>query len=88
MQTSYRTVQGTRMFQSRHADKREEDEQEGRSMDSEESRSRTRAGTYSRPSLGEEPRPMLTVRGTRMAPSSHADEREEDEQEGRSSMDS
>ena len=57
-------------------------------MDSEEFRSRARAGTYSRPSLGEEPRPMLTVRGTRMAPSSHADEREEDELEGRFSMDS
>ena len=44
------TVQGTRMSQSRHADEREEDEPEGRSMDSkeftEEFRSRTRAGTY------------------------------------------
>ena len=67
-----------------HAVKREEDELEGRSMDSEESRPRTRAGAYSRPSLGEEPRPMLTVQGTRMFPSSHADEREEDELEGRS----
>ena len=67
-----------------HAVKREEDELEGRSMDSEESRPRTRAGTYSRPSLGEEPRPMLTVQGTRMFPSGHADEREEDEPEGRS----
>jgi len=63
---------------------REEDEPEGRSMDSEGFRSRTRAGTYSRPSLGEEPRPMLTVQGTRMFPRSHADEREEDEPEGRS----
>jgi hypothetical protein len=82
-------VQGTRMSQSRHADEREEDEPEGRSMDSEEFteefRSRTRAGTYSRPSLGEEPRPMLlTVQGTRMSQSRHADEREEDEPEGRS----
>ena len=67
-----------------HAVNREEDELEGRSMDSEESRPRTRAGTYSRPSLGEEPRPMLTVQGTRMFPSGHADEREEDEPEGRS----
>ena len=82
----HRTVQGTRMFQSRHADGREEDEPEDRSLDSEEFRSmaRTRAGTYSRPSLGEEPRPMLTVQGTRIFPSSHADEREEDELEGRS----
>ena len=53
-------------------------------MDSEGFRSRTRAGTYSRPSLGEEPRPMLTVQGSRMFPRSHADEREEDEPEGRS----
>jgi hypothetical protein len=53
-------------------------------MDSEEFWSRTRPGTHSRPNLGEEPRPMLTVRGTRMFPRSHADEREEDEPEGRS----
>jgi hypothetical protein len=67
-----------------HAVEREENVLESRSMDSEEFRSRTRAGTYSRPSLGEEPRPMLTVQGSRMFPRSHADEREEDEPEGRS----
>ena len=67
-----------------HAVEREENVLESRSMDSDEFRSRTRAGTYSRPSLGEEPRPMLTVQGTRMFPRSHADEREEDEPEGRS----
>ena len=70
-----------------HAVEREENESEGRSMDSEEFkeefRPRTRAGTYSRPSLGEEPRPMLlTVQGTRMSQSRHADKTEEDEPEG------
>ena len=63
---------------------REENVLESRSMDSEEFRSKTRAGAYSRPSLGEEPRPMLTMQGTRMSPRSHADEREQDEPEGRS----
>ena len=67
-----------------HAVERAENVLESRSLDSEGFRSRTRAGTYSRPSLGEEPRPMLTVQGSRMFPRSHADEREEDEPEGRS----
>ena len=67
-----------------HAVEREENMLESRSMDSEEFRSRTRARMHSRPSLGEEPRPTLTMQETRMFPRSHADEREEDEPDGRS----
>ena len=66
-----------------HAVEREENVLESRSMNSEKFRSRPRTGTYTRPSLGEEPRPMLTVQGSRIFPRNHADEREEDEPEGR-----
>ena len=77
---------GPRLDRNNHAESNgcEENVLESCSMDSERFMSRTRAGTYSRQSLGEEPRPMLTVQGSRMFPRSHADEREEDEPEGRS----